>query len=67
MRLLRVVDDALAAALAVRARSENETRSIKEAEAALRSELAAGLHDLAMQIKAGEETLTYDDLREMLS
>jgi hypothetical protein len=67
VRLLQVVDDALAAALSVRNRADAETHSVKEAEAQLRNELAIGLRDLAIQIKAGSDTLSYDDLRKMLA
>jgi hypothetical protein len=67
VRLLQVVDDALAAALATRDRSAAETGSIKEAEAQLRSEIAIGLRDLAEQVKAGADTLSYDELRRMLA
>lgn len=61
-RILKVVDDALEAALRANQKTAAETSAIKEAEAQLRTELARGLHDLAESLRTASVDVTYDDL-----
>lgn len=57
-----VVDEVLAEANAVSQRRDDESRAIKAAEAAPRTDLARGLHALAASVRNDSIDVTYADL-----
>lgn len=61
-----VVDEVLAQAHAATQRRDGETRAIKEAEAAPRTDLAHDLRKLADEVRNAPVDITYDDLRGVL-
>lgn len=63
MRILQVVDEALAASTQARNRAGAEVSAVKEASAQPRTEVARGLSALGASLRMDSDVVSYADLR----